>query len=152
MYYLFFCLFSIVPYYSIPTIDCESVQINHFHDENGRLVFDQLMCMGSKELADCKADICIAWFLLKNSRIANEEKRAAWIVDKKNKDIPYVADFREEYSISGKSIFWNNSSGDTIRINFKTIIYHTWTQYDPELLSRELNPKERYIKPTIYHR
>ncbi len=96
------------------------VEINHFFDEQGRLVFDQLIfydwCAVQKRynVRD--------WRLLKSP---------AQIPVRNWKDRDYVAvwhDFKER---------------DVLRKVVAKMIRETWTQYDPELLEREFLPQEK---------
>jgi len=96
-------------------------------------------------------DVVIGWMLLRNSRAIDVDKKKEWEADKKNEGLPYIPTYINHLHITDKSILWNTTTEETIRIKFKNIVYETWTQYDPELLSREVYPKELYIKPQDYH-
>ena len=96
------------------------VEINHFFDEQGRLVFDQLIFYdwcGVQKRYNVRD-----WRLLKSP---------AQIPVRNWKDRDYVAvwhDFKER---------------DVLRKVVAKMIRETWTQYDPELVEREFLPQEK---------
>jgi len=148
---LLFCLFSIIPYYSIPEVKCEAIQINHFYDNDGKIVFDQMLYMDKIPYKDGYKDVAIGWVLLRNSRFNDPVERKKWEDDVKNAGLPYVPKYVDNLHISGNSVLMFDVD-KIVRIRFKTIIYESWTQYDPELDSRQFFPKELYAKPAIFHK
>jgi len=93
------------------------VEVNHFYDEQGSLVFDQDLFYNWNDI-DARYDV-LAWRLIKSPN-----------------QIP-----QRDWQNGGYSCFWKD--GEQIRhINAKAF-KETWTQYDPELLEREILPKER---------
>jgi len=96
------------------------VEINHFFDEQGRLVFDQL--------------IFYDWCAVQNRYNVRDWrllKSPAQIPVRNWKDRDYVAvwhDFKER---------------DVLRKVVAKMIRETWTQYDPELVEREFLPQEK---------
>lgn len=119
---------------------CDSIEVNHFYDEQGRLVFDQLIFRVWCPIYE--VNVCQDWYLLKRSRFdEGEEVRAKWKKD--NPELHYVAKWVPEYTLYDNKILWWHGDKPTI-VYYKTI-YETWTQYDPELLDREILPKEKRI-------
>jgi hypothetical protein len=93
------------------------IEINHFYDEHGKLVFDQVLYFDwspSQSRYNVRA-----WRLLKSS---------AQVPQKDWQRGDYVARFYD---------------GDALREIRATSVRETWTQYDPELIEREFLPKER---------
>jgi hypothetical protein len=93
------------------------VELNHFYDEQGRLVFDQLIFYDWS--ADDARYQVRAWRLIKNS--AQMPQR----------------------NINGKGYLCTWQDGDVLRRVHAVAMRETWTQYDPELTEREFLPKER---------
>lgn len=93
--------------------------------------------------------MAIGWFLIKNCRVQESPEIIAL---KTTKDLPYVAPFRlKEFLTNGKlvlstaassGIIPGNHYGDLLIIKCNNPFFETWTQYDPELLDRELIPKD----------
>ncbi|MEX2173830.1 MAG: hypothetical protein WD872_05670 [Pirellulaceae bacterium] len=93
------------------------IEVNHFYDEQGRLVFDQV--------------IFYDW--------APEQSRhmvRAWRLVKNPAQLP-ERDWRE----GGYQAVWQD--GEVLRQVHARSMRETWTQYDPELVEREYLPKER---------
>ena len=93
------------------------IEINHFYDEHGKLVFDQVLYYDwspSQSRYNVRA-----WRLLKSpAQIPQQDyDRGDW-----------VARFYD---------------GDALREIRATTVRESWTQYDPELVEREFLPKER---------
>jgi len=99
-------LFALDQLHPIPVVDqVDVIEVNHFYDENGKLVFDQLIYYDWNRV-DCRYDI-VAWQLLKDQ-----------VMDRDG------------------VIWW-----DTKLHRVRTKIWReSWTQYDPELQSRESFP------------
>lgn len=97
------------------------IEVNHFYDEHGRLVFDQV--------------IFYDW----SARDARYMVRA-WRLVKNPAQLPH-----RDWSRGGYVTVWQDSgtSGEVLRHVHSRSIRETWTQYDPELIEREYLPKER---------
>ena len=93
------------------------VEVNHFYDEQGKLVFDQIIFYDWSE-ADGRYNVR-AWRLLKS-----------------NAQVPY-RNWRQGDFVA----VWHD--GDILRKVQATSFRESWTQYDPELVEREYLPKER---------
>jgi len=93
------------------------VEVNHFYNEEARLLFDQNLFYVWNEL-EARYDV-LAWRLIKNPSA-----------------IPY-----RDWQNGGYSCFWQD--GELIRHIYAKAFKETWTQYDPELTEREILPKER---------
>ncbi len=93
------------------------IEVNHFYDEKGRLVFDQLIFY----------DWC------------PERSRynvRAWRLLKKPIQVPYRNAATGQYLT-----VWHD--GDVLRKIHAESVRESWTQYDPELVEREFLPKEK---------
>src|SRR4030095_15339767 len=93
------------------------MEVNHFYDEQGRLVFDQV--------------IFYDW--------SPEHSRymvRAWRLGKNPTPLPQ-RDWRE----GGYLAVWQD--GEVVRRVQAPSMRESWTQYDPELAEREYLPKER---------
>lgn len=99
-----------------PVIDrVDLVEVNHFFDENGKRVFDQLLFYDR-----CGVDFEIrAWRLMKSD---SQRPLRDWGGRK------WVATFHD---------------GDLLREVHSPLFRETWTQYDPELEARDKLPKEK---------
>lgn len=93
------------------------VEVNHFYDDSGRHVFDQVIFYDWSPL-DCR-HLVRAWRMVKNP--AQLPKRN-WADD------TYTAT-------------WND--GEVLREVRAATMRESWTQYDPELLERDYLPKEK---------
>jgi len=111
---------SIIPPRFVVRESVDSIQTNHFYDDEGRLVFDQIMFRrwytpnGSTYWPHV-----IAWRLVKNPET----------------QVP-----RKDWEQGGYTILWDD--GGVIREVRAPSVSEDWTQYDPELLERERLPKE----------
>jgi hypothetical protein len=92
------------------------IEVNHFYDDQGRLVFDQV--------------IFYDW-----SGIENRYQVRAWRLLKHNAQIP-----RRNWRSGEFESIWHD--GDVLRRVRTKVIRETWTQFDPEILEREYLPKE----------
>jgi hypothetical protein len=93
------------------------IEINHFYDDHGRLVFDQTIFYDWS--ADDSHYHVRAWRLLKNpSQMPARDWRQG----------NYVA-------------VWQD--GDVLRKVQAETVRETWTQYDPELIERDYLPKDQ---------
>jgi hypothetical protein len=93
------------------------IEVNHFHDDQARLVFDQVIFY---EWSPSKSRHQVqAWRLLKTSR-----QRP-----------------RRDYGAGDYVTRWTD--GETEREVRAATFRETWTQHDPELVEREFLPKER---------
>lgn len=93
------------------------VEVNHFYDEQGRLVFDQTIFYDWSE--SHSRYMVRAWRLVKNH---------AQLPQRDWQDGGYVA-------------VWHD--GELLRHVHAESMRETWTQYDPELMEREYLPKEQ---------
>lgn len=113
MHKLVLILFSIVPRDDVVRESVDLVEVNHFYDENGRLVFDQI--------------IFYDW-IYSNYRVV------AWRLVKSDSQFP------RRLWPRGYSCYWQD--GEQTRQVLASSDRETWTQYDPELVEREYFPKE----------
>ena len=99
------------------------IEINHFHDDQGRPVFDQVIFYDWSE-ADNRYQIR-DWRLLKNSN-----------------QVPLRSTQDGNYSA-----VWNDfKARDVIRKTESKLIRETWTTFDPELVEREFLPEGKRRK------
>jgi hypothetical protein len=93
------------------------IELNHFYDEHGRLVFDQVIFY-DWSASEARYNVR-AWRLVKNPA-----------------QLP-----QRDWAAGGYTAMWHD--GEQIRHLRSKSIRETWTQYDPELVEREYLPKER---------
>lgn len=93
------------------------IEVNHFYDEHGKHVFDQIIFYDwcSK---DCRHHV------------------RAWRLLKKPAQLPF-----RNWSQGDYVAVWHE--GDVLRRVRAASIRESWTQYDPELVEREFLPKEK---------
>lgn len=99
------------------------IEINHFHDDQGRPVFDQIIFYDWSP-SDRRYQIR-DWRLLKNPN---------QIPVRRTSDGEFVT-------------VWNDfKSRDALRKTQAKLVRETWTQYDPELVEREFLPEGKRRK------
>src|SRR3990167_8176284 len=109
---ILFAAVAVVPHTAVVEDRCDVVEINHFYDDNGRLVFDQL----------------IYWDW---SDAAGRYEVRAWRLLKSCNQIPM-----RDRQRGGYAAVWHD--GDQLRVVRHRSTRETWSQYDPELLQRPL--------------
>jgi hypothetical protein len=92
------------------------IEINHFIDSQGRLVFDQI--------------IFYEW-----SRDETRFHVRAWRLIKSQSQIP------RRVVRGGFSAIWHD--GDVLRDISTPAVAETWTQYDPEIMERAFLPQDK---------
>ena len=96
------------------------IEVNHFYDGQGRLVFDQVIFY-NWDLTTSRFQI-VDWRLLKS-----------------DSQIP-IRDWRKRYYVA----IWNDfKQKDVLRRTTCDNVRETWTQHDPELQEREFLPQEQ---------
>lgn len=108
---------------------CDLLEVNHFYDDRGRLVFDQVLFYdwspddGRYQLR--------AWRVLhqRNDWPQYQHSRGLWEVRLTESSWAYIGDKQESVSIH--------------RVITAPACRESWTQYDPELTEREFLPKEK---------
>jgi hypothetical protein len=95
---------------------CDLIEVNHFHDEQGRLVFDQV--------------IFYDWRAAENRYAIR-----AWRLVKNPSQLP-----QRDWKLGGYASVWHD--GGVLRRVSAPVLRETSTQYDPEALDREFIPKE----------
>jgi hypothetical protein len=108
---------GIAPQEDVTRESVDLIELNHFYDEHGRLVFDQVIFY-DWSAGEARYNVR-AWRLVKNPS-----------------QLP-----QRDWSGGGYSAMWHD--GEQIRQIRSKSIRETWTQYDPELVEREYLPKER---------
>lgn len=93
------------------------VEVNHFYDEHGRLVFDQVIFYDWCG-TNCRYQV------------------RAWRLLKKPAQVP-----QRNYVTGEYESIWHD--GDVLRRVRAKTFRESWTQYDPELREREYLPKEK---------
>jgi len=109
--------FGIAPREDVARESVDLIELNHFYDEHGRLVFDQVIFYDWSP-ADARYNVR-AWRLVKNPA-----------------QLP-----QRNWAGGGYSAMWQD--GEQLRHIHSKSIRETWTQYDPELVEREYLPKEK---------
>ena len=107
---------GVAPQADLSTERVDLIELNHFFDDQGRHVFDQMIFYDWS--AEHNRYQVRAWRLLKS---ASQQPRHDW-----ERDV-YVATWQD---------------GDLMRNVQAQTMRETWTQYDPELAEREYLPKE----------
>ena len=115
---------GIAPQDDVARESVDLIELNHFYDEQGRLVFDQVIFY-DWSATDARYNVR-AWRLVKNAAQLPQRDWASAL-----SGVP----------AGGYSAMWQD--GEQIRHIYSKSIRETWTQYDPELLEREYLPKER---------
>ena len=109
--------FGLTPSSDVAAESVDLIEVNHFYDEHGRLVFDQVIFY----------DWCSA---------ENRYQVRAWRLLKKPSQIPSKNLQTGEYVTT-----WHD--GDVLRCVRAASFRESWTQHDPELREREYLPKDR---------
>lgn len=107
MHTIILLVLSIVPYDQPLTNTVDVIELNHFYDENGKHVFDQLIFYDWNKYT-CRHDV-VAWRLVKDGNLPTK----------------YLGRYRSCWSDGG---VW--------RTVYATSYRESWTQYDPELVER----------------
>ena len=118
-----FATLSLNPVQSPAVDEVDLVEINHFYDEQGRLVFDQV--------------IFYEW-----SSDASRYQVRDWRLLKKPSQIP-LRNWRDR---NYEAIWHDFKNQDVLRKVRAKMVRETWTQYDPELVEREFLPDEKRRK------
>ncbi len=114
---------GVAPQADLSTERVDLVELNHFFDDQGRHVFDQMIFYDWS--AEQNRYQVRAWRLLKS---ASQQPRHDW-----ERDV-YIATWQD---------------GDLLRRVAAKKMKETWTQHDPELVEREYLPKE--LRRELYH-
>ena len=109
--------FAISPREDVASERVDLIEVNHFYDDQGRLVFDQLLFYD--------------W-----SHDDGRYQLRAWRMVKNNSQLP-----QRNWQSGGYSATWQD--GDVLRKISAATTRESWTQYDPELTEREFLPKEK---------
>jgi hypothetical protein len=109
--------FAISPREDVATERVDLIEVNHFYDDQGRLVFDQLLFYD--------------W-----SHDDGRYQLRAWRMVKNNSQLP-----QRNWQSGGYVATWQD--GDVLRKISAATTRESWTQYDPELTEREFLPKEK---------
>ena len=96
------------------------IELNHFYDDHGRLVFDQV--------------IFYDW-----SAAESRYNVRAWRLVKNPSQLP-----QRDWATGGYSAMWQD--GEQLRNVQSKAMRETWTQWDPELAEREYRPKEQRLE------
>jgi hypothetical protein len=108
---------NIAPREDVARESVDLIELNHFYDEHGRLVFDQVIFY-DWSANDARYNVR-AWRLVKNPA-----------------QLP-----QRDWSSGRYSAMWQD--GEQLRHIQSKSFRETWTQYDPELVEREYLPKEK---------
>jgi hypothetical protein len=114
---LAFSSFAISPREDVATERVDLIEVNHFYDDQGRLVFDQLLFYD--------------W-----SHDDGRYQLRAWRMVKNNSQLP-----QRNWQSGGYVATWQD--GDVLRKISAASTRESWTQHDPELTEREFLPKEK---------
>jgi hypothetical protein len=103
---------AVLPRFPIVEDRCDVVEVNHFYDADGRLVFDQVIYWDWCD--DAERHQVRAWRLLKSC-------------------LQWPA---RDWERGGYLAVWID--GERLRVVRSATMRETWTQYDPELLERQI--------------
>ena len=108
-------LLAVLPATGVACERVDVVEVNHYYDECGRLVFSQLVFFEFRHGKECVCD----WRLLKhpNHRPERDPRTGDWV-----------------------TIF---GDGETLREVRSSSFRESWTQYDVESYDRRVWPRER---------
>ena len=112
-----FVSLGIAPREDVARETVDLMEVNHFYDEHGKLVFDQVIFYDWSQ--DDARYMVRAWRLVKNPA-----------------QLP-----QRDWKDGGYTSVWQD--GELLRHVRGKSIRETWTQYDPELVERDFLPKER---------
>lgn len=110
--------FAILPHDAATVDRVDLVEVNHFYDENGKRVFDQLIFYDWRPV---QGDYAVR----------------AWRLMKSEQQYPVKDWRRNEWSVT-----WTECDFQLRQVRARCF-RETWTQYDPELAARDGLPKER---------
>lgn len=113
----------IVPVEDVAKDHVDLIELNHFYDDEGRKVFDQLIFY---DWCNCAKRYQVrAHRLVKcSNQLPERDWEHGWYV----------------------SIWMDKTDGEVMRLVRADLMRETWTQYDPELCEREVFPEERRVK------
>lgn len=114
---LLFAALTFHPQEFVARDEVDLIEVNHYYDEYGKHVFDQL--------------IFYDW--------SSQESRfhvRAWRLIKHDSQVPHRDWVKDEFVTTWKD-------GDLLRTVRAEMLRETWTQYDPELLERAALPKSQ---------
>jgi hypothetical protein len=134
IYSFCFILLSIIPRDNVYRESTDLVEINHFYDDHGRLVFDQII------FYDWYYTLHVPAYQdrLPSSLSVNRFQVRAWRLLKVEGQLP-----REDAEGIYHSVWFD---ADQFRHIYSKAFKETWTQYDPELSEREWLPKELRVE------
>lgn len=141
---LLLLILGILPHDDTARESVDLIELNHFYDEHGRLVFDQIIFY---DWRPCATETQITQVGVEAGREASGStgikissgyryQVRAWRLVKNPNQIPY-----RDWRCGGYATLWQD--GEQMRFIRSTSIRETWTQYDPELIEREYLPKEK---------
>ena len=123
---LIWSVWGVSPIGNVAIDQVDLIEYNHFYDEQGRHVFDQL--------------IFYDW-----SRRDSRYQIRDWRLIKSPTQVPHKDEKRNLYTVT-----WHD--GQVLRQVRAISIRETWTQYDPELVERAVLPKEQRRELTTLKR
>jgi hypothetical protein len=125
-------LLGIIPHDDVARETVDLAELNHFYDEYGKLVFDQVIFYDW-------APPYAGPFPPETTPIIVEHWRfqvRAWRLVRNPSIIP-----QRDWERGGYRSLWYE--GEQLRDIHAASFRETWTQYDPELVERQYLPKER---------
>ena len=114
---------SLNPIEDLPTDHVDLVELNHYYNEKGRHVLDQV--------------IFYDW-----SSAAGRYQIRDWRMIKRVSQIP-----RRDWRLGGYVAVWHDPlEGNVLRKMHAANLRETWTQYDPEIVERSFLKKDKRRK------
>ena len=120
------CAISTVPVEPIASESVDLIEVNHFYDENGKLVFDQVIFY---RWSSAGRDY-------EGRTLPERYNVIAWRLIKKPSQLP-----KKRWRSGRYECVWYDQ--ELLRRVSAPAIRETWLQYDPELEERKNFPKER---------
>ncbi len=115
-----------IPREEVAEDEMDLIEVNHFHDDNGRLVFSQVIFYEWAQVDPSKGG---GW----------RYQVRAWRMLKVTAQIP-----RRDHTNGGYVTIWHDTqNGDVMRKVKAQCFRETFTQYDPELIEREFLAKDK---------
>lgn len=139
--FLTFCLFAVVPHEDVLVDDVDLVEVNHFHDEQGKQVYTQIIFYDWNE-SKSRFDI-VAWRILPKRLPSSAKKSTDYAAD-----LPVYNERTGTYVVT-----WNDmKTGAGMRKVNAGACRETFTQFDPEQEARTKLPLEQrrgFSRPAV---
>ena len=135
-------VFLLIPEYVIVD-STDRVEVNHVFSNEGRLVFDQIIWWNWSLDNDCYE--VVDWRLLKDVRCEKENRRRVWEADHP-KGPPYLAEWHSGHAcpVKRQGVYvseWRDEKHNVMRRVWAATSLETWSNYDREIVERDILPE-----------